>query len=135
MRVLGLLRADKHSEAGAPPTQELMDRMDKFIEEVNKAGVMIASDGLRPSSQGARVRLSSGKISVTDGPFTESKELVASYALLQVKSMSEAIEWTTRFLKVLGEGECELRPVCEPTDFPGEPPAPGAAARGKANPA
>jgi hypothetical protein len=80
--------------------------------------VLQATDGLQPSSKGKRVRLAGGKVTVTDGPFTESKELVASYALLQVKSKEEAIEWTTRFLKVLGKGECEVRQVYEPTDFP-----------------
>jgi hypothetical protein len=117
MRILGLLKADKHSEAGAPPSKELLERMGKFIEEITKAGVMLATDGLQPSSKGARVKLSGGKVTVTDGPFTESKELVASYALFQVKTMAEAIEWTKRFLNVLGEGECELRPIFEASDF------------------
>ena len=117
MRFMGLLKADKHSEAGAPPSRELLEKMGKFIEEITKAGVMLATDGLQPSSKGARVKLSGGKVTVTDGPFTESKELVASYALFQVKTMAEAIEWTTRFLKVLGEGECELRPIFEASDF------------------
>jgi hypothetical protein len=118
MRFLGLLRADKDSEAGTPPSPELMARMGTFLEDVTKAGVLLATDGLHPSSKGARVRVADGKVTVTDGPFTESKELVASYALLQVKSKEEAIEWTTRFLKVLGRGECEIRQVYEPTDFP-----------------
>ncbi|SRR5713101_5151334 len=118
MRFIGLLKADKHSEAGAPPPKDLMERMGKFLEEITKAGVLLATDGLQPTSKGARVRLSDGKVTVTDGPFTETKELVASYALFQVKSKAEAIEWTTRFLKVLGEGECEIRPLFEPSDFP-----------------
>jgi hypothetical protein len=96
---------------------ELLEKMGKFIEEITKAGVMLATDGLQPSSKGARVKLSGGKVTVTDGPFTESKELVASYALFQVKTMAEAIEWTKRFLNVLGEGECELRPIFEASDF------------------
>jgi hypothetical protein len=115
---MGLLKADKDSEAGVPPSPELMQKMGKFIEEVMKAGVLRATDGLQPSSKGKRVRLSKGKITVIDGPFTESKELVASYALFEVKSMAEAIEWTKRFLDVLGEGECELRPLFEMSDFP-----------------
>jgi len=119
MRILGLLKADKNSEAGAAPTPELMERMGKFIGEITKAGVLRATDGLQPSSKGKRVRLSNGKITVTDGPFTESKELIASYALFEVKTMAEAIEWTKRFLEVLGEGECELRPIFEASDFPG----------------
>ena len=120
MRVLGLMRADKESEAGALPSKELMDNMGKFMEEVAQAGVLVATDGLLPSSKGKRVRLTDGKVTVVDGPFTESKELIASYALFEVKSMSEAVDWTTRFLKVLGGGECELRPIFEATDFPPE---------------
>jgi len=118
MRFLGLLRADNESEAGVPPSPELMARMGTFLEEVTKAGVLLATDGLHPSAKGARVKLADGKVTVTDGPFTESKELVASYALLQVKSKDEAIEWTTRFIRVLGKGECELRQVYDPSDFP-----------------
>jgi hypothetical protein len=117
MRFLGLLRADKESEAGVPPTPELMAAMGTFLEEITRAGVLLATDGLHPSSKGARVKLQNGKVTVTDGPFTESKELVASYALFEVKSKAEAIEWTTRFLKVLGKGECEIRQVYEPSDF------------------
>ena len=117
MRILGMLKADKDSEAGAPPSKELIERMGTFIEEVTKAGVMLSTDGLHPSAKGKRVRLSGGKVTVIDGPFTESKELVASYALFQVKSMDEAIHWTRRFLEVLGKGECELRPIFEASDF------------------
>lgn len=120
MRVIGLLRADESSEAGAPPSPELLERCGKFMEEITRAGVLLASDGLQPSSAGARVRLSGTKVSVVDGPFTESKELIASYALLEVKSMDEAIEWTTRFLRALGGGECELRPLYDGP--PGEGP-------------
>jgi hypothetical protein len=120
MRFIGLLKADEHSEAGARPTPELMERMGKFMEAITKAGVLVASEGLQPSSKGARVKLSNGKVTVTDGPFTESKELIASYAILEANSVAEAIEWTTRFLQVLGTGECELRPVFGPSDFPPE---------------
>ena len=133
MRFMGLLKADKHSEAGAPPSRELMERMGAFIEEITKAGVLVATDGLQPTSKGKRVRLARGKVTVTDGPFTESKELIASYALFEVKSMAEAVEWTTRFLKVLGEGECEIRPLFEASDFPPESFPPAEAAREKAN--
>src|SRR5262245_18053949 len=101
MRILGMLKADASSEAGAPPSKELIERMGRFVEEVTKTGVLVASDGLHPSSKRKRVRLANGNITVTDGPFTESKELVASYALFQVKSMDEAVHWTTRFLDVL----------------------------------
>jgi hypothetical protein len=117
MKILGMLRADASSEAGAPPSRELIERMGTFMEEVTKAGVIIASDGLHPSVKGKRVRLADGKLTVIDGPFTESKELVASCALFQVKTMEEAVHWTKRFLEVLGKGECELRPIFEPEDF------------------
>jgi hypothetical protein len=117
MKILGMLRADAASEAGAPPSKDLMQRMGVFIEEVTKAGVLAATDGLHPSSKGKRVRLAEGKFTVIDGPFTESKELIASYALFQVKTMEEAVHWTRRFLEVLGKGECELRPIFEPEDF------------------
>jgi hypothetical protein len=117
MRIMGLLKADAESEAGTPPSGELLERMGTFIEEITKAGVMLATDGLTPSSKGKRVRLANGKVTVSDGPFTETKELVASYALFQVKTMDEAVRWTTRFLEVLGSGECELRPLFDPCDF------------------
>lgn len=115
---MGLLKADEHSEAGTPPSKELMEKMGTFMEEITRAGVLLATDGLQPSSKGARVRLSGGKVTVTDGPFTESKELIASYAMFDVTSMGEAIEWYTRFLQVLGEGECEIRPLFEASGFP-----------------
>jgi hypothetical protein len=117
MRILGLLKADEHSEAGAPPSKELIERMGRFVEEVTNAGVLIDSNGLHPSQRGKKVRLADGNITVMDGPFTESKELVASYAFFQVNSMDEAVHWTTRFLQVLGKGECELRPIFEPEGF------------------
>ena len=117
MRIMGLLRADTGSEAGAPPNPDLIARMGTFMEEVTRAGVVLAADGLHPSSRGKRVRRSNGKVTVIDGPFTESKELIASYALYQVDSWEDAVYWTTRFLEVLGEGECELRPIFEPADF------------------
>lgn len=117
MRILGMLRADAQSEAGAPPSKDLIERMGAFIEEASKAGVLAGGDGLLPSSKGKRVRLVDGRLTVIDGPFTESKELIASYALFQVKSMDEAVHWTKRFLEVLGQGECELRQISEPEDF------------------
>ncbi len=119
MRFLGLLKADEHSESGAPPSPEMMGRMGKFLEAITKAGVLVASEGLQPSSNGARVRVADGKVTVIDGPFTESKELVASYAILEAKSLAEAVEWTGRFLEVLGGGECEVRPMY---DRAGPPP-------------
>ena len=120
MRFMAVLRADKDTEAGVPPSAELMAEMGKLMEEATKAGVLLATDGLHPSAKGARVRLSDGKLTVTDGPFAETKELIASYALLQVNSKEEAVEWTSRFLKVLGRGECDLYQVFEPSDFPAD---------------
>ena len=118
MRYMGLLKSDPGSEAGEMPDPGLIQRMGTFMEEVTAAGVILASDGLKPTSEGKRVRLANGTVSVIDGPFTESKELIASYALFQVQSWDEAIYWTTRFLEVLGQGEVELRPLYEATDFP-----------------
>src|ERR1700720_3053866 len=96
-------------EAGFPPTQDEIAKMGKFIEEMAKSGVLLATDGLQPSSKGARVRLSGGKLTVTDGPFTETKELIAGFAIVQVKSKAEAIELAERFLKLAGDGESEIR--------------------------
>jgi len=129
MRFMGLLKADENSEAAAPPSPELMERMGQFIAEISAAGVLIATDGLHPSSKGKRVRLVDGKFTVTDGPFTEAKELVASYAIFEVKSMDEAVAWTRKFLSVLGQGECEIRPIFEASDFSSEIFPPEAAAR------
>ena len=132
MRIMGLLKADSESEAGAPPSAELMQKMGTLMEDITKAGVMLATDGLKPSSEGKRVRLSNGKVTVLDGPFTESKELIASYAVFQVNTWDEAIYWTRRFLEVLGEGECELRPIFEASDFPSDIFPPEEAAREEA---
>jgi hypothetical protein len=99
----------KSVETGLPPTQEEMARMGKLIEEGFKAGYLLSVEGCLPSATGARVRLSGGKVTVTDGPFTESKELVGGMAILQVGSKEEAIERAREFLRVAGPGECELR--------------------------
>jgi hypothetical protein len=120
MRFLGLLRADASSEAGEMPPPEMFEKMGALMEQITKAGVLLATDGLKPSSFGKRVKLSGGKVTVTDGPFTESKELVASYAVYQTATLDEAVYWTTRFLEVLGEGECEIRPIFEASDFPSD---------------
>jgi hypothetical protein len=120
MRFLGLLKADQHSEAGQRGDSEMMQRMGKFMEAITKAGVLVETGGLQPSAHGKRVRVAEGKVTVVDAPFTESKELVASYAILETPTMAEAVEWTTRFLQVLGQGECELRPLFEAP--PGSPP-------------
>src|SRR5262249_27251853 len=101
----------KSVETGVPPTPEKMAEMGKFCEEMAQAGVLLATEGCLPSALGARVRLSGGKVTVTDGPFTESKELVAGFALLQVQSKEEAVVVTKRFLRLAGDGEAELRQV------------------------
>jgi hypothetical protein len=103
----------KTPETGALPTQEDMDKMGKLIEEGMKAGYLLAVEGCMPSATGARVRQSKGKVTVTDGPFTESKEIVGGFALLQANSKKEAIELVRQFLQVAGDGECELRQVFE----------------------
>src|SRR5262245_9267755 len=112
MRVMCLVRADEMSEAGAFPGPEVFQKMGALMEEGVKSGVLVATDGLTPSSKGKRVRYGQGRsTAIIDGPFTESKELIASYAILEVKDMDEAVYWTTRFLDVLGQGEVELRPI------------------------
>lgn len=106
---------------GAPPTQEHIEAMGRFIDELVSEGVLLQTDGLLPSSQGARVRLENGKFTVTDGPFTESKELIAGYAIIDVASLDEAKELTRRFLKVAGDGESEIRQMYDAPAYDGEP--------------
>jgi hypothetical protein len=101
----------KTAETGVPPTQEQMDEMGRFIEEMQSTGALLATEGCLPSALGARVRLSGGELTVIDGPFAESKELIAGFALLQADSREEAVELTRRFLQVAGDGECEIRQV------------------------
>jgi hypothetical protein len=103
----------KTIERGVPPSQEEMAEMGKLIEDGMKAGYLLAVEGCLPSANGARVRLSNGKLSVTDGPFTEAKEVIGGLALLQTKSKEEAIELAKQFLHVAGDGECELRQLFE----------------------
>jgi hypothetical protein len=107
----------KSVETAVPPTTEVLAKMGQLIEEMTKAGVLLATEGCLPSSKGARVRLSSGKLTVTDGPFTESKEVIGGFALIQAKSKEEAIELTKRFLKVAGDGESEIRQIAEAEDY------------------
>ena len=107
----------KGAESDAPPTADEMSSMGQLIEEMAKAGVLLATEGCLPSATGARVRLANGKVSVTDGPFAEAKEVVGGFALLQVGSKAEAIEWTRRFLQVAGDGECEIRQLYETPSF------------------
>ena len=118
MRVMVIVKADKNSESGVLPDMKLLEDMGKFNEELTKAGVMLAGEGLQASSKGARVRFSGGKKTVIDGPFAETKELVAGFWLWQVKSMDEAIEWLKR---APFEGtEVEIRQVFELEDFGAE---------------
>ena len=116
MRVMVFVKEDKNSETGTLPPEDLVNKMNKYNEELVKAGVMLAADGLYPSSQGKRVRFSGTKRTVIDGPFTESKELVAGYWLWQVKSMDEAVEWLKR-APFDGGIEVEIRPIFEQEDF------------------
>jgi hypothetical protein len=118
MRFMVMIKATEESEAGVMPSEELLTEMGKFNEELVKAGVMLAGDGLQPSSKGARVRFSGSKRTVIDGPFTEAKELIAGYWMWQVKSKEEAIEWAKRCPNPMdGESEIELRQVFEAEDF------------------
>ena len=103
----------KHTERNTPPTQDEMSTMGKLVEEGMKAGWLLATEGCLPSALGARVRRDDGKLTVTDGPFTESKELVGGFAILKTNSKAEAIELARKFLAVAGEGECELRQLYE----------------------
>ena len=118
MRFMVIVKADKDSEAGVLPTRELLAEMGKFNEELVKAGVMLAGEGLQPSSKGARVRFNGNKRTVVDGPFAETKELVAGFWLWQVRSKEEAIEWLKR--APFKEGEVEIRQVFEADDFGAE---------------
>lgn len=116
MRVVVFVKASKESEAGVMPSEELLTKMGKYNEELVKAGVMLGGDGLHSSSRGKRVRFSGSQRTVLDGPFAETKELVAGYWIWQVKSMEEAVEWLKRAPFDGGE-EVEIRPVLEPDDF------------------
>jgi hypothetical protein len=122
MRFMVIVKADKNSEAGVLPDQKLLADMGKFNEELVKAGVMLAGEGLQPSSKGARVRFSGDKRTVIDGPFSETKELIAGYWLFQTKSLAEAIEWVKRSPNPFPgtESEIEIRQVFEADDFGAE---------------
>ncbi|HEX5437326.1 MAG TPA: YciI family protein [Gemmatimonadaceae bacterium] len=116
MRAMVIVKADRNSEAGVLPSTELLAAMGKFNEELVKAGVMLAAEGLQPSSKGARMRFEGSKRTVVDGPFAETKELIAGFWLWQVKSMDEAIAWLKR-APFDGGTEVEIRPVFEADDF------------------
>jgi hypothetical protein len=119
MRVMVIVKATKNSEAGVMPSEKLLAEMGKFNEELAKAGVMLAGEGLHPSSKGKRVVFSGGKKTVVDGPFAETKELIAGFWLWQVKSIEEAIEWVRRCPDPMPgeESVIEIRPVFEAEDF------------------
>jgi hypothetical protein len=118
MRTMVLIKATEQSEAGEMPSQELLEQMTAFNEELVRAGVMLAGEGLHPSARGARIEFSGRERKVIDGPFAETKELLAGYWLWQVKSMDEAIEWAKRIPNPTGEtGVVEIRPVFESDDF------------------
>ncbi|HEY6620849.1 MAG TPA: YciI family protein [Steroidobacteraceae bacterium] len=118
MKVMVLVKATKDSEAGVLPTQTLLAEMGKFNEELVKAGVMLAGEGLRPSAQGKRVQFSGRNRTVVDGPFSETKELVAGFWLWQVRSFEEAVQWVKRCPNPMpGDSEIEIRPLYELADF------------------
>jgi hypothetical protein len=121
MRFMIIVKASPASEAGKMPSEKLLTEMGKFNEELVKAGVMLAGEGLHPSSKGARVRFSGTKRTVVDGPFAETKELIAGFWLIQVKSKEEAIEWVKRCPNPMeGDSEIEIRQVFEAEDFGAE---------------
>jgi hypothetical protein len=119
MRFMIIRKADQDTEAGAMPSEQLLADMLSYNEELVKAGVMLAGDGLRPSSEGARITFKDGDVSITDGPFAEAKELIAGFSLIQAKSKEEAIEWVKRWPASDGHGnaEIEIRQVIELDDF------------------
>jgi hypothetical protein len=115
MKFLCLYKPSKPE--GTPPQQDEMARMGQLIEDWMKSGVLLATEGCLPSAKGARIRLSNGQFTVTDGPFTEAKEVVGGFALIRTKSREEAIEYTKKFLKVAGDGETEIRQIFETADI------------------
>ena len=118
MRVMVMVKATAESEAGKMPSEQLISDMLKYNEQLVKAGIMLAGDGLRPSSKGKRIRFSGDKRTVIDGPFAETKELIAGYWLWQVRSMEEAVEWVKRCPNPMeGDSEIEIRPFFEAEDF------------------
>lgn len=124
MRFMLLVKADKNSEAGMLPDEKLLTEMGKYNNEMIKAGILLAGEGLQPSSKGARVKFSGEKRIVTDGPFAETKELLAGFWIIQVNSKEEAIEWVKRCPNPMpgSESEIEIRQIFELEDFPNLPP-------------
>ncbi len=121
MRFLMVHRVDESSPDAYAPSAEVVAGVGRLIGEMTKAGVLLAAEGVRPSSTGARVRFSGGKRTVIDGPFTEAKEVIGGFVLLQVRSKEEAIEWAVRFAEAIGDVEVEVRQVAERSDFDTEP--------------
>jgi hypothetical protein len=123
-RYLSMLKGDRYTEAGGEPTPQLLREMGALIEEMTKAGIMLSGEGLKPSREGKRMRFDGAKRSVIDGPFTESKELVAGFCVMQTRTLAEALEWSRRMLDIhtrgvgLSDGEVEVRPMFELEDFP-----------------
>ncbi|WP_394835575.1 YciI family protein [Pendulispora rubella] len=116
MRYLCIYKPRKDDELCADPTEAEMIAMGKLIDEMTRAGVLLATEGCAPSAEGARVKRVGGETIVTDGPFAEAKELIAGFCLIQVQTKAEAVEWGRRFLEVVGEGESEIRRLYEPAD-------------------
>lgn len=118
MRVMVVVKANEETEAGGPPDEEMLTAMGRYNEELTKAGILLAADGLHPSSRGARIQFDGDKRTVIDGPFTETKELIAGFWLWQVKSLEEAIEWARRCPNPTGaQGQLEIRQIFELDDF------------------
>ena len=111
MRFLGYTLANEAETPTEPPSPDMFEKMGAFVEEATKAGVIVATGGIAPTSEGAKIALKDGEFTVVDGPFTEAKELVGGWAIMECRDKAEAIEWTKRFLSVLGEGESRIRPV------------------------
>lgn len=116
MRFMIINKADADTEAGIPPSQQVIDGVGQLIEDLTKAGVLLVAEGVKPSSEGARVKVAGGKRTVTDGPFTEAKALVGGIIVIDVRTKDEAIEWAARLAEAL-DAEVELRPMVEASDF------------------
>lgn len=121
MRFMIIRKADEYTEAGILPSQELLAAMTKYNEEMAKAGVLLQGEGLQASAKGARVKFTGGEPTITDGPFTETKELIAGFTMIQVKSKKEALEWVKRWPTEDGDAELEIRQVFEAEDFVTDP--------------
>ena len=111
MRFLGYTLANEAETPTEPPSPDMFEKMGAFVEEATKAGVIVATGGIAPTSEGAKIALKDGEFTVVDGPFAEAKELVGGWALMECRDRDEAIEWSKRFVSVLGEGEVRIRPV------------------------